>query len=325
MLRKREEDAALVIDDLIATLTGRLKRRFKEAVENVRSQYTLRQIVRLMESGRVEDAIRTARASYLVFADQVNSGFIFSGERAGIWLSNRLDDLVSFDRTNERAVQAMRRRRLELVRQITDEQRRAIRVAIDAGVERGANPIEVARDFRETIGLTERQAQAVANYRRLLEQGNRGALDRALRDRRYDRRVRRAIDGEALSPEQIDRMVERYRQRYIKYRSEVIARTESLAATHEGTEEALQQAVDSGHVNVTLLERSWVTAGDERVRGSHASMSGQKRRMGEAFLSGNGYQLRFPGDPRAPISEIAQCRCVLTTRMRRSETAALAA
>lgn len=51
------------------------------------------------------------------------------------------------------------------------------------------------------------------------------------------------------------------------------------------------------------------------TRHSHAAMNGQKRRMGVPFTSGNGYELRYPGDHNAPAEETVQCVCVKTTRI----------
>ena len=155
------------------------------------------------------------------------------------------------------------------------------------------------------------------NYRRLLgrvSEGDSEALTRQLRDRRFDPTVRRAVAArEPLSQAQIDRMVERYRARYVKYRAEVIGRTEALRAVHAGNDEAYRQAIDGGAIDLDELQRTWVTARDERVRPTHRVAGGQVRGINEPFIVG-GAQLRYPGDPRGPAKETIQCRCALTTR-----------
>ena len=158
--------------------------------------------------------------------------------------------MVDFDAINDRAVRLMRENKLRLVREFLDSQRAATQHALVEGVTEGLNPIAQARAFRDSIGLTSRQEAAVGNYRRLLQTGDRDALVRALRDRRYDPTVRRAIASDRpLTTSQIDRMVARYRERYIKYRSEVIARTESLKIVHQGNDEMYHQAVESGKLD----------------------------------------------------------------------------
>ena len=56
------------------------------------------------------------------------------------------------------------------------------------------------------------------------------ALTYDLRDHRFDATIRRAQrEVVPLSQDRIEKMLGRYRERFIKYRAEVIARTESSA------------------------------------------------------------------------------------------------
>lgn len=57
----------------------------------------------------------------------------------------------------------------------------------------------------------------------------------------------------------------------------------------------------------------WITRGDTRVRPLHRRLHGLPANMDEAFWRWpiNGKQLRFPGDPLAPIGETANCRCTM--------------
>lgn len=64
------------------------------------------------------------------------------------------------------------------------------------------------------------------------------------------------------------------------------------------------------------IEGIWVTRQDNRVRDSHTDMHGQRRMLGDPFLSGNGNSLLHPHDPNAPIDETANCRCSLVTSRR---------
>lgn len=133
-----------------------------------------------------------------------------------------------------------------------------------------------------SIGLTLRQLEAVANYRRALEQGSMDALTRELRDRRFDRTVRRAMaDDRPLSRDQIERMVARYRQRFIGYRAEAIARTEALRAVHEGADEAYRQASERGDLDASALVCTWHHhAPQANPRPRHQEMDGQERAFG---------------------------------------------
>ncbi len=301
---------------LIARVESRLRQGLLNAVIAARSQSTLAELAVLIEAGRLDEAITVAAAAGAVrIADDVIAVFVLAGQEGAEFLTDALDVVVSFDQVNDRAVRTMQQDRLRLITEFTTEQRRATRTAMVDGITRGLNPVDQARNFRGSIGLTERQQLAVENYRRLLETNSSDALDRRLRDRRFDRTVRRAIrNQEPLTAEQVDRMTARYRERYVKFRAETIARTEALRAVHAGTDEAYRQAIDGGALQADQLLRTWVTARDERVRGSHVSLSGVTRGIDETF-PGKAGALRFPGDPAAPASETVQCRCALSTRL----------
>lgn len=303
---------------LLRRLEPRVRRQFVAAILRARRSRTLDQLAELVVTGRIQEALASvSAASAASIADVANVVFVEAGQAVAEAVSRRSDVIVTFDQTNFRAVRRMQEARLRLIREFTQEQLSATREALRDGIERGANPRQQARVFRESIGLTQRQQRAVNNYRRLLREGSSEALTRQLRDRRFDPTVRRAVAGDiALTDAQIDRMVSRYGERFLRFRSEVIARTESLRAVHEGSEESLRQSVDDGTIEPGSVRRAWLTASDARVRDPHAPMHGQTRQVGEPFLSGNGTPLRHPGDPSAPASETVQCRCVVTTRLR---------
>lgn len=57
----------------------------------------------------------------------------------------------------------------------------------------------------------------------------------------------------------------------------------------------------------------WISRGDSRVRPLHRKLHGQPCDMDKAFWRWpiDGKQLRYPGDPEAPIGQTANCRCAL--------------
>ncbi len=305
-------DPAKRIFDLIDKYEVRLNRQFMVMISSIRDDMVLKEIEQLIISGRLNEAFTSAEAYVNRFAGQINNVYIASGMDTADVLGAVA--VVDFDITNIRAVNNMRLNQLTFIREFTQEQVLATRHALMDGVARGLNPRAQARVFRDSIGLTLRQQQAVSNYRNLLSEGSAEALTRKLRDGRFDRTVQAAIrDGRPLAPEQIDRMVGRYQERYIKYRSEVIARTESLSAVHEGKEEMYQQAFDNGTLNPDKVTRKWHPARDARVRDTHWPMSGQTRRVNEPFTTGAGVSIMYPGDRNAPAKERIQCRCATST------------
>lgn len=312
---KASLDPASRLRDLIDKAEPRIRRVFLDAVLQVRNLQTLDELADLLQEGRIEEALRVISTIPEAVSTEVNFTFVNAGNNTATMIASVAGTPVTFDQVNFRAVNIMQQNRLELISEFTQQQILATREAITFGVERGLNPREQARNFRDSIGLTQRQQQAVNNYRQLLESGSSEALNRELRDRRFDSTIRRSISTDTpLTQAQINRMTSRYSERYLKYRSEVIARTEALRSVHQGSEEMYQQAFDNGTLNPDEIERVWSTARDSRVREAHNGMNGQKKAVGEVFISDNGNALRYPGDPNAPASETIQCRCAIATR-----------
>lgn len=133
--------------------------------------------------------------------------------------------------------------------------------------------------LRLVIGLTSQQTQAVLNYRRMLRMGDRAVLARALRDKRFDQAVIRALSNRrVLAPEQIDQMVAAYAERSLAHRAQTIAATEAMQAAVAGVRDAYVQAVDSGQLHDHEVRRFWLTAADERVCPVCSSIPAMNRR-----------------------------------------------
>lgn len=288
------------------------------AMQAVRATLTLKEITSLLEAGNLQGATRSAGVA---MSNWFNANWMpaynTSASQAALFLQRGMGIPMSFDVTNWSAVNNIQQTRLQLVTGFTREQTRSSMAAIQEAFDTGLNPRATARAFRGSIGLTERQTRAVANYRRLLEEGNSDSLSRALRDKRFDRTVRRALQSKSPLPkEHIDRMVGRYNERMLKYRSEVIARTESLRSVNGGQKDMFDQAISEGSLQNDQLERTWNTANDERVRDSHSIMHSQTvKGTGEPFVSGLGNMLDYPCDPKAPAEDSVQCRCAVSTTL----------
>ncbi len=173
------------------------------------------------------------------------------------------------------------------------------------GLTNGMSPEDIARTIKATIGLTDKQAAAVANFRRLLENGDVAALDRVLRDKRFDASVRRAIEGQPLDAAKIDRMVQRYAERYQAHRALTIARTEAMRAANAGRRAAWEQYADRTGIGSSGVRRFWLTAADERVCPFCRSiplLNAAGVALDEDYISLDG-PVRMPPDPHPT------CRC----------------
>lgn len=315
--KKAAKDSDLQrLEDLLIKLEAQYGREFMSSVASIKAKLDLDAVEEMVATGRYSDFLANLEKQYALFANAVVAGMFVAGESTAAFISGLTDSLVAFDATNPIVIDAARSNRLRLITGLDDSQRQAISEVIIDGVTRGINPRQQALAIREVIGLTPNQARAVQKYRALLEDGSTQALSRKLRDKRFDSTVRRAAKDKAmLSSTQIDRMVERYSERMLRYRSEVIARTEALRSVNQGNNIVFQQAVGDGVLLEHEIQRTWNTASDERVRSSHRAMHGQIVGLNENFISGNGNALSFPGDINAPGSETIQCRCMATTRL----------
>ena len=309
--------------ELLARERPRIRTRFRAAIARVRDTWTLARLEAALESGTIAKVLDDVEAAGKELADTAADAHHAVAREAASFLSREVDKLVSYDMGNERAVQAVRRNRARLVGGLVDDHRTILVDVIADGTARGANPREMARGIRDSLGLSPPLARAVRSYAARLRDGDQAALGMKLRDARRDGTVETAIDqGKPLTDEQIDSMTARYAERAVAYRAEVIARTESLRAVHEGIVEAFDQAVESGQVEADRIVQKWHAGKEPRTRAWHAPMDGQERAWGEPFTSGHGVSLRYPGDPSAPADETIQCRCAVSRRIVRATSAA---
>jgi len=109
--------------------------------------------------------------------------------------------------------------------------------------------------------------------------------------------------GETVA-EMTVRLKEVLGERRSQYQLQRIARTETVKATNGGTLLAFRK---SG----VVAKKEWLSSGDERTRASHlAAEAYGPIPIEEDFLVG-GSRMSFPGDPKGPIEELANCRCSL--------------
>lgn len=309
-----------ILLDQLAKQERTIRNAFLLFVKNVTSDEILGEINAMLENGDITGALAIVDAHIIRMSSVLSRVFTDVGEAETASLAAGLGASglgVAFDPSDTRAANIMRENRLMFVREVSDSQRAATRQALTRAFEAGEGPRQTAAVFRDSLGLTARQEQAVVNYRSLLERNSRQALSRDLRDRRFDRTVDRAIDTNTpLTDTQIDRMVGRYRERSLQWRAENVARTEGVRATSIARETAMFQTVEETGADLEKVERTWNRTRDKRTRDAHFVMQGQKVGANESFIDGDGNALRFPGDPSAPIETTASCRCVVTYRIR---------
>jgi hypothetical protein len=298
-----------------------LRRAFLESARRLSNSVDVGELKALLSQHRIDQAIsylgsRLPSTAFQPLANQVAAGAIESGQLSA---QNVGIAEFQFSQINPRTVDFLRRYEGDLITEMTRKTRETVMQVIRQGITAGQNPLDTARDVKDLIGLTRTQAQAVANYRSALQAGSRDALSRGLRDRRFDSSVARAAsDGAPLSREKIDNLVGRYRNRYLRYRAETIARTESIRAVSAGNHLNWQQLVESGKLDADQVVRKWVYTHDEKTRTAHRmipEMNPDGVGLNDRFDTPLG-PLLFPCDPSGQPENTINCRCTVIYRFR---------
>lgn len=223
-----------------------------------------------------------------------------------------LNPNFAFNTLNPVTVDFIRNYELNLIHQVSEGTRNAIRNKLRRDIIAGNNPRRTASEVKQTVGLTARQELAIENYRRALTELDPLALERELRDKRYDGTVRRALRQKTpLNPKQIDSMVARYREKFIRHRATTISRTESMRAVTVGQQASVKQMLASRAIDEQLIRRFWVNTKDKRTRDAHRlvpSMNPEGVAFGESYKTSLG-PLAFPRDPNGTGSNTINCRC----------------
>lgn len=89
------------------------------------------------------------------------------------------------------------------------------------------------------------------------------------------------------------------------------ARTMVTGAENLGRQDSYQALQDDG----VIMKKVWIATADERTRESHLVMDGQEVDIDEPFITGDGAQINYPGDPTADPGEVYNCRCSMSTRI----------
>ena len=85
-----------------------------------------------------------------------------------------------------------------------------------------------------------------------------------------------------------------------------VAQTERTRVQSQARWEAGQEAAEQG----ISIENTW-SARMVNTRESHVALNGTKKPQGVPFVTPDGDELMYPGDPSAPAKEVINCFCVL--------------
>ncbi len=326
----------MTFDELLRHYETELAAAFREACDAIKSSIVLARVIERLERGDINGAVEAMQIEPEAFSAleiALQEAFNAGGTNAVGELPKVMDPqgnrvIWRFGVRNPVAEAVLRELSSTMVTHITDDQRQGIREALAQGLASGANPRATALDVvgrqnrvtgrREggVIGLTRYQIEFIERARIHLASGDPELMNRYFelktRDKRFDRTVMAAIRaGKPVTGETLTRIIGRLRDKNLLLRGEMLARTETMMALSSARDEAMRQQIEAGKVQAQDVTKTWRSAGDSRVRHTHRVLNGNTVGMDEVFQSPSGALLRFPGDPRAPVSEISGCRCRL--------------
>lgn len=152
------------------------------------------------------------------------------GMRGGFYATGRFDMVDPF------AVRQAEHFAADLVREVSNTTKAAIRETVASAFREGVTGADLARRLRNSIGLTSRQARAVENYRANL------------------------LRGGEMDEDRVEVLTRRYWRKTRNRRAETIARTEIMRASNFGRQQGWLAAADAGLLDRNASVKEWVTA-----------------------------------------------------------------
>ncbi len=311
-----------------------LRAAFMEAIDDIRSNIVLLRIVERLERQDIAGAIRALNldeAAFRPLEEAIRQAFNGGGVAAVEQMPVLRDPeghqiVVRWDARNLAAENWMRDHSATLVTNIVEDQKVAIRSALEEGLSRGDNPTKTAlqvagRVNRVTgkreggiVGLTAQQTAYIASARQELAEadpeGIRNYLQRGRRDKRFDRTVLKALkEGKPLPAETVDRIVTRYADGLLKLRADTIALNETFEALATAKEIAFRLQIDKGRVQAQAVTKTWRRSPSEHPRLQHTAMHGQTVQFDQPFIAPDGTPIPYPHASGVPARHTLGCRC----------------
>lgn len=255
-----------------------------QAFDQLRGQLDMQNLVAALERGDIdsaaaiidqlkvdeslEDAKQSLKAAVLSVADE-----------AARELGEVLGADLTFDMLNPAALQELEQFGAGMVTNVKPETIEGIRkVLVDAYAE-GKSPSEVAREIRDSIGLTVRDAQQkVKLYQEWIDSG--------------------------MSVAEANEKLEKWVAKKIKDRAETIATYELKYAGNRGQEMMWEAAAQNGLLDPDKTMRQWILTNDEHLCALCSEMVGDR-----AFARIGGPWDTPKGDVYTPQDIHVRCRC----------------
>lgn len=321
------------VERLLAKLEPRVADAFADAIQAARRSIDFDALIDALERGDLNAAIRlidVPQALLFPLEDAVRAAYIEGGQMVAVAAPQALIGFGGNTPAAQAWLREMSSTRIQGIQQDTLE---ATRVALEAGRAQGMGSREIATmivgkrvgNRREggILGLTTQIADSIMSGRAKLLSGDPALmaeyLDLKLRDRRYDRTIKKAIaENRRLTVKEVDAILEAHKSKALLYRGQVIAKNETFSALEAGRREAVRQALENPEVE--SASKRWQHNLSQEPRIDHIRKGAEPPRDFNApFNMEDGAVMQYAHDPAGGPGNNANCRCITVYRIKMRE------
>jgi len=269
------------VHNTVAAVKGDFARLLAGILKGHVAGISVTKLERLIRQGNIQAVIDALELDKL---DAAIEGGISEGLARALALGAKtaMEELrsgIEFDILRESALKWIDDHGAKLVVQVSQAQREGVNKIVRGIVTQGWHPKEAAGLIRQSVGLHTRFADAVRRY--------------------YDTLIASGIKSDRALTQ-----AAKYADRLRDKRAETIARTEAMSAVNRGRQEYWKQLKDRGAFTGKRIMREWLVSPDERLCDICAPMDGQRRKIDDPFVAGDGTLVDAP-----PVHP--NCRCTV--------------
>lgn len=347
MATKNEKIQAQMFRALIQNLTPAMQRAFFDSVASLYAGVDYVALNRALAGGDVDGAVAALRIeesaflpmyqahqqAYIQGATETVASFRFAG------IDSATAAGIRFDMFNPRAEAFLATTSAEMVKQVADDTRRAVRESILRGYQAGMGPKDIGINIAGRVVSGVRRdgvlgLDANRAYRLdMVSEGMRTAdgvaglvIKRADGTLVLRYKVNKATEAAILSayrkgeavPESVRiRSYNQFRNALLKSRADTVAKVETARAVMSGRDEEWRQTLEKLGRDPAEVIKTWQHgSGGQDPRIHHVQMNNKSvTGLDTPFVFSNGAMLQYAHDPSGAASETINCTCDSTFRL----------
>ena len=273
------------MEGVIDRLAPKMQRAVQLAARAAQRRIDLAALSAALAMGRVSQAVRQLDLDRFTASDLATvAQVLFEAQKAGQKIGTvkkGVADTIGWalDVTNELARKAAEVQAARLLTAENLQVKQTVRGLIERAYREQIPVPETARLIRDVIGLNDRQATALFNYRAGLVE-------------------------EEVDPTRMARMTERYGDRLLRDRALTIAQTEVHRASAEGQHDLWREGVRTGYINPAVARRYWIANA-----GACAWCEGVESLNAEGVLVDGQFDTPSGSSIDGPEDSHVSCRC----------------